>query len=112
MILASFLPPWIVFIIILFAIAETGTSQTSARPSDFVNRLNILEVYRLHQRHISDMNRTDPTEMFAPASTLDVVLAHEYIINLFVPSSYIPPIVDIPTPEANLRVSVTPCCGI
>ncbi|RFN43334.1 hypothetical protein FIE12Z_12424 [Fusarium flagelliforme] len=96
MILASFLPPWIVFIIILFAIAETGTSQTSARPSDFVNQLNILEVYRLHQRHVSDLNRTDSTETFAPASTLDVVLAHETVSADFT---------DMDTPATITKVS-------
>lgn len=96
MILASFLPPWMVFIIILFAIAETETSQTSARPSDFVNRLNILEVYRLHQRHVSNLNGTDPTETSAPASTLDVVLAHKTVS---------PDVTDMDTPATITKVS-------
>ncbi|KAJ4015546.1 hypothetical protein NW752_007005 [Fusarium irregulare] len=62
---------------LLFAIAETETSQTSARPSHSVNQLNTLEVYRLDERHVSDLNHTDPTTTFGPISTLDVDLAHK-----------------------------------
>lgn len=77
MIPASFPPIWKVLIILLFAIAETETSQTSARPSHSVNQLNTLEVYRLDERHVSDLNHTDPTTTFGPISTLDVDLAHK-----------------------------------
>ncbi|KAI1058730.1 hypothetical protein LB507_004160 [Fusarium sp. FIESC RH6] len=76
MIFASTLLPWKVFIIILFAIAETGASQALARLSHSVDRPSILDVYRLHQRHVSDFNRTDPSAISGPTSTLDVGLAH------------------------------------
>ena len=76
MIFASALLPWKVFIITLFAIAGTGASQASARLPNSVDRPSILDVYRLHQRHVSDFNRTDPSAISGPTSTLDGGLAY------------------------------------
>ena len=98
MISASFLLSGMVFIIILFAIAKTETGQTSARPPQSLNRLNTLEVYRLHQRHVSDLNRTDPAGIFGTTSTLGVDLAHK---------TASADVIDLDTPATITKVSFT-----
>ena len=87
-----------VFIIILFAIVETETGQTSARPSHSLNWLYTLEVYRLHQRHVSDLNRTDPAGIFGPTRTLGVDLAHK---------TASADVIDLDTPATITKVSFT-----